>query len=377
MVRLGILTIYGGSNYGNKLQNYALQFFLKEMGYSVETIRYSISFDKHVKGKLSKIKLLRRKYFSDGFAESVYNLRRIIDKHIHNKEISAKSANRTRAISQFEEKNISLSDKFYNTAESLLPTKGQYDYIIIGSDQVWNPYWQGSRDEFFLSFLEKNQRIAYAPSIGVSSIPDQERDRYKALLSGFNHLSCREKTGAETIRNLTGLECEHVVDPVFLLDSDKWDQVCKTAEKPNHKFILTYFLAGMRRSTMKVIDSFARENGLEIVDAFSHDSCKSKFASVEEFINLIKNAEIVFTDSFHGTAFSIIFKRQFVVCDRRFQAKSERMNSRIDDLLERLGIRNRNIESNWKTNLINYTVISEILAPWIQHSKDYLMKQIR
>lgn len=375
MKNVGILTIFGGTNYGNKLQNFALQRFLINNGYNAETIRYRVSYNKSRKGATSKVFTAISKYYSAGIEESIYNTMRLTNKYVHKAAIQKRITERRIKIEKFESEHINISNSTYNTNEQLRQADLVYDRIIVGSDQVWNPFWQGAEDEFFLTFAKREKRIAYAPSIGVSRIPKSQIERYINLLSGFDSLSCREKDGAEMISSLTGRECINVVDPVFLIDRSDWNELSYHSHRKG--YVVTYFLAGMNSKTQKIIRDYAKEKGLDIIDIFSEDTIDSEFAGIEDFISLIGNADIVFTDSFHGTAFSIIMKKQFVICDRRFQKREERMNSRIDSLLEKLSIRKRYIyDDEWRVRKISFNEVDAILMPWIQMSKEYLITQL-
>ena len=206
-MKVGILTIYGGSNFGNKLQNYALQQFLKNEGIESETIRYTVSLGRKMRGKQEKLELLKKKYFSQGVAESIWNVKWIVSAKVHKGELQAKKNTRCQKFEQFENKNIALSDVVLKNVEELREYSNKYDAVIVGSDQVWNPYWQGSLDEFFLTFVPKSKRVAYAPSIGVSEIPNEQKSRFKERLNGFSRLSCRENQGCKLVEELTGKEC--------------------------------------------------------------------------------------------------------------------------------------------------------------------------
>ena len=374
-MKIGILTIYGGTNYGNKLQNYALQQFLRLNGIMSETIQYTVRFQFPPVGKFRQ---LSKKYFSKGLSESIWNCRCLIKKYCYISKLKEKEINRAKRIKTFEEKHVIVSAQVFDKV-SLSSCNSLYTKVIVGSDQVWNPNWQGKEDEFFLSFVDKNKRVAYAPSIGVSEIPEQQKDRYARLLSGIDFLSCREKDGAELIRDLCHKECKNVVDPVFLLDRDEWLEICDkdSVNTIGKDYIVTYFLGGKSRRTNNIIKKYAKANKLNVIDIYNSEDIMSVFAGIEEFLQLISNAEMVFTDSFHGSAFSIIFGRQFVVCDRRFQAKHEKMSSRIDGLLEKIGICGRSInEDTWKKEKIDYSAIKEKLYPWIKESKEFLLSQI-
>lgn len=262
-MKVGILTIYGGSNFGNKLQNYAIQQFLKSKKIESETIRYTVSWEKNKLGKREKLSLLKKKYFSQGFAESIWNVKWIVSAKFHKSELEAKKNTRCKKFEKFENKNIALSDAVLKNVEELREYSKKYDAVIVGSDQVWNPYWQGSLDEFFLNFVPKSKRVAYAPSIGVSEIPNEQKSRFKERLNGFSRLSCRENQGCKLVEELTGKECEHVCDPVFLLSPEQWQSKVSPISE---KYIVTYFLGGQSLEVHKEIERYAKRHDCKIID---------------------------------------------------------------------------------------------------------------
>lgn len=368
---MGILTIYGGSNFGNKLQNYALQQFLRNEKIHSETIRYTISFDGKKLTKLEKLNLLKKKYFSHGTAEAIWNIRLIVGAKLHGKEIAEKKIERNRKFEEFERNNIALSDCIIKDTSELQAYCNKYDAVVVGSDQVWNPYWQGSLDEFFLDFVPENKRVAYAPSIGVLKIPVDQENRFLIKLNGFERLSCREIQGCKLIEKLTGRTCEHVCDPVFLLSPEQW----KNKVKPiSGKCVVTYFLGGESLKTHREIKRYAKKNNCKVVDLWSEKDYTSRFAGIDDFVNYIANAEMLFTDSFHGCAFAILLETQFVICERKMVDAKQKMNSRLDSLMEILDIPSRKLDDFIKNPAkIDYKDVYDRLLPWVQKSRKYLL----
>ena len=367
-MKIGILTIYGGSNYGNKLQNYALQKYLDNLGIYSETLRYTIDFKKKNGGK--KFLLLKKKYFSNGVSESIWNLKCIADVRIHKRDLDLKSARRLEAFKEFEENNIRISDKEFSNIEELRNYCLRFDYIIVGSDQVWNPFWHGSHDEFFLNFIPLTKRIAYAPSFGIDYIPEDKKERYARLLNGFDRLSCREQQGCELIYKLTTKFCEHVCDPVFLLSTDEWKKKVKSIKK---NYIVTYFLGGKSLKVNKMVAKYAQKNNYQIVDLWSEKDFKSEYVSIENFLSYIANAKMVFTDSFQGCAFSLIFKTPFVICNRNVFLDGQNMSSRLLSLIEKLQIKNCLFNTeDIPQKTVDFDKVDEYLIPWIENSKIYL-----
>lgn len=376
-MKIGILTIFGGSNYGNKLQNYALQKCLTDNGHEVETIRYTLTFPKKTKTKAEIIKLAFKKYGSNGFFNMLAGFSQAASAKLRSAALREKSGKRSEEFRRFEKEYIIATEKRFDSPSELKECNDMFDCAVVGSDQVWNPYWQGSRDEFFLSFMKQEKRIAYAPSIGVSSIPDDQTERYTALLNGFCKLSCREDEGAKLIESLTKKSCAHVVDPVFLLDREDWQRLEKGSEK---NYVMTYFLGLMPASVKKKINKYAKEKNLKVIDVFNPKDVNSKFASVEEFLYYIHHADTVFTDSFHGCALSVIFETPFVVIDRSSIDSKQKMSSRINSLTKKLCIPDRSINNLNSGDYADRSIFEKsrtILSDWKKMSLDFLTGQIR
>src|SRR5690625_3952158 len=246
MKKVGIITLNGYCNYGNRLQNYALQKTLEKMGYEVDTI---INDTKKTQKKsqtekrtvLDKVKSAATLPFSD----LVKKVERKVTNRVFRERIKAK----TDIFKVFAKKYINETD--FSIAEDNIPENlaDSYDYFIVGSDQVWNPHYQKGSSVEFLTFAPKSKRISYAASFGISSIPEEYKQRYGTWLAEMNHISVREHAGAKIVKELTGRDVEVVVDPTLLLTKEEWLEISEPAsDKPMKGYILTYFL-GDRKST--------------------------------------------------------------------------------------------------------------------------------
>ena len=209
-------------------------------------------------------------------------------------------------------------------------------YFIAGSDQVWNPLFQG-RDVDFLTFAPPEKRLSFAASIGVDEIPDGQLARYGQLLREMKYLSVREQRAVEIIKELTGRDADLTLDPTLLLEPEEWDKVVKKPglELDEH-YICTYFLG----ETPEAVQQFAREKGLRIYALNSQESPELFTLDPGEFLYMIKSAAYVLTDSFHAVAFSIKFHKEFYVFCRK-QANTRNMFSRIETITKRFGLGNR------------------------------------
>lgn len=318
--RAAIITITELDNFGNRLQNYALQETLKGLGYEVETVHNYITYKNMRSFKYKAVKML------SGIIKSKrQNISEIIRKI---------------RFEKFDKRYFVFS-KDYSTIDFISPDINKhYDYFVAGSDQIWNPNFSFNFDFNFLAFADANKRIAYSASFGVDEIPTEKQTEFAQYLNGFKSLSVRETTGVEIIKSLTGKESSVLLDPTILLDQSTWKSFEK---KPSgfsveKEYILVYFLGNKDFIKQKTDDALKTDKykNCEIIDI--SDKNKISYYSIrpDEFVWLIDNARLVITDSFHATVFSILMNTDFMNLERNDFNKS--MNSRISSLFSMLNI---------------------------------------
>ncbi|WP_315119217.1 polysaccharide pyruvyl transferase family protein [uncultured Clostridium sp.] len=361
MKKVAILTINDYQNYGNRLQNYAAQEVLKSLGFSVETIRNTTNTSGNgVIGKLiGKIHRLNKMTISEIYRK--LNLK--IWEYAHKGIVKECNIKKTLAFKKFTLDNILETD--YCISEHNIPNDllERFDYFITGSDQVWNPTFRYGCSVDFLTFAPKNKRIAYAPSFGISQIPSNYKENYKLWLSEMASLSVREDAGAKIIKELTGRDAVVLVDPTLMLTKEKWMSISKKASnKPKNKYLLTYFLGKISKENQGKMKEIADKNKLQILNLADISDRETYKADPSEFIDYINSASVFFTDSFHGTVFSILLEKPFVVFNR--EGKIPSMNSRIETLLSKFKLESRrweNIKNNDDIFNINFSHIPPIL----------------
>lgn len=308
MRKVAIVTIIS-RNYGNRLQNYALQETLKKNGMEVETIpvQYKSSFEKQIKLMIKRIlSMVTNKYDNDIRWES-------FDKKIR--------------WSKYTAENPKIADK--------------YNYFIAGSDQIWNPTFPFNTNREFLTFADDRKKVAYAASIGLEELPSEYKEKYKNNIAKFKMVSVREEAAADIIERLGCKRPKVVLDPTMLLQSEEWKKLAQNAkvELPQ-KYVVKYFL-GIRNSMYDYyIGQYAQKNSAEIVDI----TCCNKIGP-NEFLKIIYDSEAVFTDSFHGSVFSILFHKPFMVFERPYEDGYGKMSSRIDTLLKTFSLNNQRVAS--------------------------------
>ncbi|MCF8009644.1 MAG: polysaccharide pyruvyl transferase family protein [Halanaerobiales bacterium] len=358
MYKIGLFTLNGYYNYGNRLQNYALEKILEELGFEVTTIRVKRGNSNTSKidklKKLVKIKtvVLKLKYYLN---RSTYDYKKQLFKG-------------------FSEKYLSESKRILRCSEELKEISSNFDYFVIGSDQVWNPNNLYGTSYYFSPFATKDQNVAYAPSFGLERLPKEWKEKYKEWLLNFNHLSVREEAGRQIVKDLLDIEIPVLVDPTLLLSKTQWLKISRKNEwKPEKKYLLTYFLGQEKKNNLDFIIEFAKQHNLKIVHLGDIKDKRRFTTSPGEFIDYYNDAEIVFTDSFHGTVFSILFKKPFVAFKRG------NINSRIDTLLSKFNFEERHwshISLNKNYFDIDYFHVDSILKQEREKSLIYLKKAL-
>ena len=328
LLRVAIITINDNNNYGNRLQNYALQQYLfnKIKIEKVDTIWYDPQYRY----------MSQTNIFSwETWIKYIINWK---NQRVYLKEEYLKNNIRMYNISKFTEKiNTRFDFKIKNNLEA------KYDYFIVGSDQVWNlNFWSKKCDHAnirFLKFAPKEKRVAYAASIAIPSIPKDKEQFFRDSLNEMKAISMREKSGAELVKNLTGKDVPVVVDPTILLSKEEWQKIELVPEWYNgEKYILTYFLG----NPSPIIENLAKKNNWKIYNLMDKSNLDLYASRVEEFVYLIEHAELVATDSFHACVFSILMNTPFLVVNRKEKGMAD-MTSRIDTLLELFGYQDRYI----------------------------------
>lgn len=288
-MKIGIVTITNGpDNYGNILQNFAVQHMALELGHEPETIN-NISYMEHRRNNLYLIPKLF---------------------------VSYRKTCKSIKFLQYRKRYLKFSD-FYVTSntENLNDLSVKYDKFLCGSDQIWNPkYGFNSNWDFgLLKFAKPNQKVAIAASFGVSSLDEAEVEIFKSAFDDFHRISVRELSAKKIINDICQKEPTLLIDPTMMISAEIWEKQCKCIEKlKNKKFIVQYILGEM---PLDFVKRYEQQDEYEIINLLDLNS-KYYSSGPDEFLWLIKNAEAIITDSFHATVFSILFKKRFIVLKR-------------------------------------------------------------
>lgn len=342
--KIAIVTITNdGYNFGNRLQNYALQTVLERMGYNVETLNRPIRENQRLWWKRKKMVL---HYFLP--------FRRQIS-HI-------KAGN----FYFWNKRYIKWSD-IVATDEALPSLVNQYDYFVAGSDQIWNPKFMWGEDPYmFLQFAKPEQRIAYSPSIGLDEIPQENITQYEDWWRDWNALSCREYTGANIISRVINKKVPTLIDPTLLLSSEDWCKLTKGIKTPK-KYIFVYMLGEITGEYKEYIDKLSHENQCEVVDVMNDIRYAGGNPSV--FVALIQNAERVIADSYHAMVFAMLFHLPFTFIDRVGWGMN--MNSRVETLMRIFDIHINKLEAITEMQ-IDWDVFERKLETERQKAIEYL-----
>ncbi len=381
-MRVGILTWRRGSNYGTNLQSFALHYFLnKELNIDAELIDYIRV------GDYLEPKSLR--YIFDGFFDRV---RVRIDRYIKNKKIKYYNQLYREGYTK-KEKNIDSFCRMIkfshpvSTQKQLQDLNNIYDAFICGSDQIWNPTQIDRR--YYLNFAHRGKRIiSYAPSMGTKSLPRYMHNKYRELLSNFTAISTRESLSAINLSEVLGRRVEHTLDPVFLLNLGDWIELAKYSENSRGEYLLCYFISDNKRC-YRDAERYAKEHHLKIVSLVvgSAGGYEIEGATIDvdsgpqEFLGLIERARCIMTNSFHCTAFSIIYQKEFYVYGANMRSKMANIDFRTIDLLSFFDLGDRFIDGELYDKLttimpIDYLSVQSILDERREFCINFLKKAL-
>lgn len=322
-MKIGIVTIYGNENFGNKLQNYALIKILENCGYIVETFindnyNFLLKTKKLIKESslmiLNPKRYIRKKYFLD------------FNKNLNYSKIKI---DYNRGVKKSKIKELS-----------------QYDYYVYGSDQVWNCTFEGKTKLMQGFFTNKEKNVSFAASIGLNSIPNDSMYIYRNIINNFSKISVREEKAKEILNTIKEEKINVILDPTLILERDIWNKVMKKPKnlKEGKKYILLYFLGNISEERYNKILELADKFDCDIINMMDE---KSNFYACgpSEFLFLEKNAFLICTDSFHSSVFAFLFNRPFIVYNRE-QKNLESMNSRIENLITTFSLEDRTYNVN-------------------------------
>lgn len=274
-------------NYGNRLQNYAVQDIYRKLGHNPRT--------------------------------RVKNNRQVFKKQIKDC---------LKIILRRDDCNFRRFDFYINWTNN---EESKFDVISVGSDQVWNTEFKWITLDYFLPFPHP-KKIAFSASFGVDSIPYDQK--IVDCLNDFKAISVREEAGAKIVKELTGREATVLIDPTMLLTKEEWGKVAKKPKRAKEGYVLTYFLSPKCNEAKTKLEAIREDR--EVYELLNPNDKVAGTAGPSEFLWLFDHADLILTDSFHACVFSFLFNKAFIVYDRNWDGGN--MNSRLETLLSKFSL---------------------------------------
>ena len=364
-MKIKTITCHDVYNHGASLQAYALQTYLSSQGHDVEIIDYKPDYlSNHY-----KLWSVSNPVFDKPVVKQLYLLAKLSGRLI--------ALRRKRKFDEFSQKYLRLTSKRYHSNEELKTNPPGADVFIAGSDQIWNTLFRNGRDAaFYLDFAPKRaKRVAYAASFATKDVVEEYKPFVCEMLQGFDSISLRERISLPLLESLGRNDGVAVCDPVFLLSREQWDKILPTSSI-EEEYLLVYDTENSNK-LKDIAQSIAKEKNLKIFNiSGSRKSYVDKdfwVSSPIDFVQLIRDAEFVVSNSFHATAFSLIFQREFCVVNR-----SEAINERMLSLLKQYGLQDRLVADNIDSllTLIDYSKVQLKIEQDIEDSKQYLRNAI-
>lgn len=381
-MKIGLSLAYKGQNYGQQLQAYATQVVLEKMGHSTEIIDYERKGMDGVR-------------FTPWLA--AYEMKKI------KRKIKGKAGKSGAALDSVHRENIKLrketaaefrQKRLHNFVkcsgyQQLLEYGKTIDIALVGSDQCWLPESCFGNLRTLRFALKGVRKVSYATSLGVEKYPLYCRSSAKQFLNRFDYISVREEQGKRIINGLCDKQVEVVLDPTYLLTKEEWEELIPNQREFAEDYLLCFFI-GNNEQSKKAAAEYGRKKGLKVISILSDESVSdidTTFADdiivgagPERFVNLIRNASCVMTDSFHGVAFSVINEKQFYVFYRHSTEGKESRNSRIDNVLAAWNLKNRLVSGRPNgqpdDSVIDYKAVRAIIEKRRKESMGYLERAL-
>lgn len=366
-MKISLITLQYIHNYGSVLQAYASQCLFEKAGYEVEVVDY-------IRPNCRKETILAEQAKADcqnKGIKSYYIIRSIL---YHKRRYNFRRYDEI--FQTFIKKHIHLS-KPYADVKSLMQDPPMADIYCTGSDQMWNSIWNGGiLKEHFLAYAPAGKkRIAFATSFGRTDLDQKEIEITRAFIQQYNAISVREESALALLKKMDYANAVHVLDPTLIMSADEWLSQLSIHAQKNFRYVLVYNLNDnllLEKFALKI----ARENNIRLLKiglywrAYFRPGKTISLPPVETFLSLIKNADYIVTDSFHGTAFSLSFNKQV------FVFYPDRFSTRLQSILSLTHQEHRAVSdctANWKKiKPIDYTEVNTILARERQKARRFI-----
>ena len=359
-MQIKTITCHDVYNHGASLQAYALQTYLESLGHNVEIIDYKPPY---LCGHYNLWAV--NPVYDKPIVKQLYLLAKLPGRLV--------ALKRKRLFDEFTQKYLKLTDCCYHSNEELAANPPQADVFIAGSDQIWNTLFLNGRDAaFYLFFAPKTSKlISYAASFATEDVVEEYKPFVKRMLQNFDEISIRERCSLSLLKQLGRTDGKAVCDPVFLLTKEQWNKMLPS-EPAKEKYMVVYD-SEKSVNLKKIALRIAKEKRLKLynISGFRIGYADKELwaSSPLDFVQLIRDAEYVVSNSFHATAFSMIFERNFCVINR-----SEHINERMKSLLMNYMLDDRLVTDYSEAILIdiNFREVLLSLQKDIDQSKHYL-----
>lgn len=388
MKKIGIVSCYFQHNYGSMLQALATQMALDKLNYENETVDIS-GFNHEIK-KAKLLYFAKASLTSDILLSKLGMAKNVLIKKFSKNEYAAMSRIRDEKFDDFSKKWFRMSPQYTSKKELGNSCKESYSSVLVGSDQLWLP-GNIAAGYYTLNFVpETVNTIAYATSFGQSSLPKDSARKAALFLKKIRHIGVREESGQKLVKELAGRDVPVVCDPTLLFTGEEWLSIQKDEPIVEDKYILCYFL-GNNPPHREFAKRLREATGCKII-ALTHldEFVKSDESYADEtpynvnpadFLNLIRNATYVCTDSFHCSVFSMLYKKVFFTFKRYARKTKSSTNSRLDTLFRLAGVSERILEGTEDIQKclymeIDYNSVHQNFAKIREESYQYLQKAL-
>ncbi len=359
-MRINTITCHDVYNHGASLQAHALMTYLSDLGHDAKIIDYKPNYLKSycLWGKVSS------RYNKPVF-KTVYSLVKFP------RRFFSFFSKRKIEFDKFTKNYLKLTRR-YSSFNELKLSPPLADVYIAGSDQIWNTYFENGKDPaFYLQFAPSNSiKASYAASFSTDSVSEKLKKEVKAWLSKLDYISVREKTGLSILNNLDIKNAVNVLDPVFLLERAYWNKFADKWQNPEKEPYVLVYAFNNDKNILEYSSKIAKEKNLNIISVLDNKNFKNYYNEGPiAFLKLIKDADYIISNSFHATAFSIIFNKDFFVLNRE-----ENINTRMQDMLSLLCLSERLITCYDKVNYnkVDYEIVNDELQKQIKKSKEFI-----
>lgn len=363
MKKVGLITFHRPINFGAALQSIALFKAIQKCGGNCQIINYINPAFEKAYPLIHKERFVSLKGLMWEFA------------------MLPKQIKKRKAFRSFITKNAFLTKKMKKSELQLIENK--FDVFFTGSDQVWNFKCSGNETAYFLDFVKEKPKFSYAASFGDTKINSGNKDLYYKLITSFQKISVRESSGVQIVKDISNIEAVQSLDPTLLLDKAEWSLICQNVLRKHKKeYVLVYFMAQseeIKDQMFVVINKIKEEKGYDVL-VIGGSLRKEKdgifyveISSPEEFVALFRDASYVVTNSFHGTAFSVNFRKNFY----SYILPNLDIIGRVESFLNKIGLKERVFSFAYQVNElkdINYDLYEKAITDEVQDSYSYLRK---